>query len=192
MALTDILLDNLRLSLPGATDGIIQLEVKNMLDEFCRETLAWRETIEVELEPDEDEYTLTPPAGSIVVDVTDSYHPSYTATSVFTYGVLTLTPVPGLNDIADPLTVELALKPDLSLVQDLEDVVPDWMWGKYNDTFKNGTLYRMMQHVAKPWSNPQMAAYYRRLFFSDTVLVRRQIRGERQIDIYPWRYPRWA
>lgn len=74
MDVTSRLMNNLRVSLPGATDGAIRLAMWNVIDELCRTAGVWRDTISVQLTDGETEYPLTPPNGAEVVDILEITH----------------------------------------------------------------------------------------------------------------------
>jgi hypothetical protein len=73
-ALTDRLLNNLRIRLPGATDGAIRNEMWNALNELCREAGIWREVVEIQLNEGTTQYPITAPAGAEVVHILDVRH----------------------------------------------------------------------------------------------------------------------
>ena len=52
------LMDNLRIKLPGALDGVIQLEMFSALNEFFQNSNAWTEDIEFETVGNEQSYLL--------------------------------------------------------------------------------------------------------------------------------------
>lgn len=58
---TDRLMQTLRVEAPGAPDGIIQLQLFNVMDEFFRRTNAWRFANDVELKENVREYPLDLP-----------------------------------------------------------------------------------------------------------------------------------
>ena len=59
---TDRLMQTLRVHVPGATDGVIQLELFNVMDEFFRRTNAWRYEQEIDIKENTHEYALSLPA----------------------------------------------------------------------------------------------------------------------------------
>jgi hypothetical protein len=192
MALSDRLMDNLRVNLPGATDNAIRLELWNMLDDFCREALAWRETISVPLTAGQFDYVITP-AGTLIVQALSVDHATLDVTgAVFEIDTLTLAIAPTAGDAGTPAYVVSALTPDLSQGSDIENMIPADMWSKWHRAFQSGTLARMMAQAAKPYSNPQLAAYHQRCYQSDRAVARRSAATNDTVGAQLWRFPRFA
>ena len=63
----DRLMQTLRVEAPGATDGVIELQLFNVVDEFLRRTNAWTYDQEVALVDGVLEYPLSIPVGSTTV-----------------------------------------------------------------------------------------------------------------------------
>src|SRR5215218_4367129 len=103
MALSDRLMNDLQVKLPGATANAIQREIWNMLDDFCREGLAWRESIDVALTAGVSEYAITP-AGTDIVRVYNVDHASLDLTgTLYEFGTLVLSTTPSATDALSPL-----------------------------------------------------------------------------------------
>lgn len=66
---TDRLMQTLRVDLPGSGDELLQLQLFNVIDEFCRRTNAWRQETDITLEEGVVEYGLGIPADSAIVRV---------------------------------------------------------------------------------------------------------------------------
>jgi hypothetical protein len=192
MALSDRLMDNLRVNLPGATDNAIRLELWNMLDDFCREALAWRETIAVPLTIGQLDYVITP-LGTLIVQAMSVDHATLDVTgTTFEIDTLSLVNAPSAGDAATPAYVVAALTPDLSQGSDIENMIPADMWSKWHRAFVDGTLARMMAQFAKPYSNLQLAAYHQRSYRSDRAVARRSAATNDIVGAQLWRFPRFA
>src|SRR5215204_3104059 len=174
MALSDRLLNELQVKLVGSTVNLLRFEIWNMLDDFCREGLAWRETIDVILEADQPDYVITP-VGTDIVRVFSADHDTLDLTGItYDFGTVSLYTVPTADDVGTPLHVVTALAPALDQGADIENLIPADMWSKFHRTFVKGVLGLAMAQPAKPYSNPQLAAYYWRGYLSDRAVARRE------------------
>src|SRR3954463_3568163 len=98
MALSDRLINEVQFKCPGSTLNAIRMEVWNMIDDFCREGLAWRETIDVTLVAGNITYPITP-AGTNIVHVYSVEHPTLDLTGlVYEFDVITLETAPTAAD----------------------------------------------------------------------------------------------
>ena len=185
--------DTARLRLPGATDGVMQLEFMNVVQDFCVATSAWQDATDVKLEPNVTLYDLVPPDanGDIkrIVDVEnkDPQAPRFTA-SVWM-------PVPGVMQISylpqaeQDVIVWVALQPnELGCKQGLPSV-PDWFWTDYTQTLQDGLIGNMLVQPAKPYSNPAMGQFYLKRFVSGKSTARIQVDNGRRMGAQHWRYP---
>jgi hypothetical protein len=73
-ALSDRLMQTLRVHTPGATDDLLSLELFNAADEFFRRSSAWRHDDEITLEENVTEYGFNIPLDSTVVRVMGVTH----------------------------------------------------------------------------------------------------------------------
>lgn len=64
---TDRLLQTLRVRVPGVTDGLLEVELFNILDEFFRRTSAWRFESNIDLQQGVNEYGFGTPGNTVVV-----------------------------------------------------------------------------------------------------------------------------
>ena len=108
--------DTARLRLPGATDGVMQLEFMNTVQDFCVATSAWIDATDVELEPNVNLYDLVPPDANgdikriMYVENLDREAPRWTAPAWM--------PVPGVMQIGfvpqarQDIVVYVALQPN--------------------------------------------------------------------------------
>ena len=67
------LMDNLRIKLPAALDGVIQLELFNALDEFCRDSQTWVEDVPFVTELDVFDYDVTPTGHARIHQLVGAY-----------------------------------------------------------------------------------------------------------------------
>jgi hypothetical protein len=192
MANSDRLVNELQIKLVGSTLNMIRLEVWNMLDDFCREGLAWRETISVTPVVDQLDYVITP-AGTEIVRVYSVDHDTLDLTGVvYEFGTLSLQTAPTADDIAQPLYVATSLAPAITQGADIENMVPVDMWSKFHRTFVKGVLGLAMAQPAKPYSNPQLAAFYWRGYLSDRAVARREAETGGYRGAQLWSFPRFG
>lgn len=69
MDVMDRLTSTLRIRVPGIPEQALNLELFNTIDEFFRQTSAWRWASSVPLDPGLQQYPIFPPAGSDLVQV---------------------------------------------------------------------------------------------------------------------------
>jgi hypothetical protein len=192
MALTDRLMNDLRVRLPGATDAMIQREIWSLLNDFCREGLAWRENVEITLSGGVSTYAIAP-AGTEVVLIYGVSHPTMDLSgAVYSFGNLLLTNEPSGSDLLSSAFVDAALTPALTAGSDVEGLIPGDMWSEHHEAILNGVLGRMLAQPAKPYSNPALAAFYVKSYTIERAVVRRKVRTGGVMAPQTWRYPRWA
>ncbi len=185
-------MNDVQVKTPGSTVNAIRMEVWNMLDDFCREGLAWRETISVPLTAGVSEYVITP-AGTEIVRVYSVDHASLDLTGVlYDFGTLVFKTAPTASDAGAPAYVVAALAPAITQGADIENLVPSDMWSKHHRTFLKGTLGLMMSQAAKPYSNPQLAAFHWRGYLSDRAVARRGADTNDIPGAQIWAYPRFG
>lgn len=66
---SDRLMQTIKLEAPGVTDPMLQIQVFNVVDEFCRRTSAWRYREDVDLEVGLSEYQFSLPVDAAIVRV---------------------------------------------------------------------------------------------------------------------------
>ena len=185
--------DTARLRLPGATDGVMQLEFMNVVQEFCVTTSAWVDATDVRLEPNVNLYDLVPPDANgeikriVSVENADPQAPRWTSPAWM--------PVPGVMQIdfipqADQdIIVFVALQPsELGCKQNFPGV-PDWFWTDYTKTLQDGLIGNMLVQPAKPYSNPQMGQFYLKRFISGMSAARIQADNGRRLGGQHWVFP---
>jgi hypothetical protein len=192
MALNDRLFASLRTDLIGVTDPLLTSKLWEVIQTMCREGWLWRETIEVTLSADDSTYTLAP-AGAEVVHVISLDHETLDLyDSVYEFGVLTLGTAPTAGDAAEPLYVSTVLTPSLTAGEDVENLIPEDMWSEHFDLMRRGMLAEFLGMPAKPWTNPQLAAFYYRDFRGKLATARRKVEVGNVRGGQLWRFPKWA
>lgn len=192
MALTDRLMDNLRVKLPGAIDPSIKNELWNTVNDACRNGHLWRETVDVPLVEGDNTYYPTPD-GAEILHIFQISHPTLdVSNAVFDLGILVLTTLPRAADLEYPAFLNAALAPSLDAGADPENLIPADMWSEHFQLWLDGTLARMMAQPAKPYSNPALAAFHLRAYNGALAQARHKVRTGGIPGAQMWRYPRWA
>ena len=185
--------DTARLRLPGATDGVMQLEFMNVVQEFCVTTNAWVDATDVRLEPNVNLYDLVPPDANgdikriMYIETLDTEAPAWTAPAWM--------PAPGVMQIGfvpqapQDIVVFVALQPnELGCKQNFPGV-PDWFWTEYTKAITDGLIGNMLVQPAKPYSNPQMGQFYLKRFASGMSTARIQADNGRRYGGQHWTFP---
>jgi hypothetical protein len=186
----DRLMDNARVSLPSVLDAAIKLELFNVLEEFCKQSLVWREDIPVEVTPASKEYDATPSWGAVtqLISLVNSSGISVGCT-MEEPGFILLTNTPSTSE---ELTATVALTVVDPLKTDGYPEIPDWILTKYYLGLLDGVKGRLMSQPAKPYSNERLGIYHLRRFrdaianaYADAS--RKNLHGAQR-----WRFPRFA
>ncbi len=185
------MMDNLRIKLPAALDGVIQLEFYNALDEFFRDSQTWVEEVPFTTELDVLDYDVTPTGHARIhqlVGVTDSEGRAIAATMA----------LPGVVSLLSPFTTGNVLNAWISLAP-TDPVsntgypfVPDWLVERYRDTIEAGVLSKMMSQAAKPYSSERLAVYHMRRFRSGIASARTDAMRQNAYRGQAWRFPSFA
>ena len=188
----DILVNTVRARLPSALDGVVRLELQNVLKEFLNESNAYVDELTISVVAGTQSYQIDSFNGAInrLMALADSDNRPVacelvppTTTSPF-YSVK-------LRDkpsSATTLTAYIALTPDPSSRP--EDSVPDWLISKYREGFEDGVLARMMLQPAKPYSNLKLAEYHGRKYRRAVSQARNEALHAFKFRGQGWIYPR--
>ena len=185
--------DTARLRLPGATDGVMQLEFMNVVQEFCTTTSAWIDATDVHLEPNVNLYDLVPPDANgdikriMYVEDADPQAARWTAGAWMPApSVMQIDFVPATRQ---DIVVFVALQPnELGCKQGIPGA-PDWFYSDYTQTLTDGLIGNMLVQPAKPYSNPQMGQFYLKRFASGKSTARIQASNGRRFDAQRWSFP---
>lgn len=173
--------------LPGIHVSLVDLHLRMISIELCRDTQVWIETLDpIDVVANTATYALNTPAavddaaiamvkwawyGTRPITFStleelgqlSSYWPDDTANEPTNYtqqaqDTLTLYPKPLLASTG-ALKMKAALMPSLNATG-----IPDWIGQKYIQDIAFGTKAVLMAMFGKPWSNPDGSVYYRNLF----------------------------
>lgn len=191
MATADVnrLMDNLRISLPGAVDAALRLEVFNALNDFFQGSNIWREDIEVPITAGVTNYEITPTGPAVIVrliGVIDSNKLPVKAVLDLITGELALASAPSQTDT---YTAQVVLTVNDPLDREGYPVFPMWVLNLYQNDIISGVLGRMMMQPAKPYSNLPLAAAYTRSFQSAISAARAEANRRFTYRAQAWQFP---
>lgn len=191
MATADVnrLMDNLRISLPGAIDDALRMEVFNTLNDFFQGTNIWREDIEVEVAAGETHYEILPsgPANIVrLIGVIDHNKLPAKAVLDLITGELALAEAPSQSAT---YTAQVVLTVNDPLDREGYPVFPMWVLNLYQNDIISGVLGRMMSQPAKPYSNVQLAVAHSRAFNSAIATARMEANRRFTYRAQAWQFP---
>lgn len=181
------LLNNVAVKLPGASQAMIKSELYDVLREFFLDSSCWLQDIDVLVVPDTVDYDLVPDGGQIirlagVVDENGIPQPAimpevgrikfrnaYTDNHTFVATVV--------KSVAQPVGESgIPAFPDFVLT----------VWGYY---ILDGILGKMMNQIAKSYSNPKQAIYHLARFRDGISMARTAALRRNSFGTQAWGYP---
>lgn len=190
------LMDNARIKLPGALDGVLQMEMVNVLNEFLNGSNIWTEDIPFGVTPTSDTYLENPTAWTYTIVPTRGSINRLMAL-VTSDGL----PVPAGMEIpgdvvlgrqpseADTYTARVSLVLGDQMTKEGYPDFPQWLLSKYYADILDGLLGAMMGQLAKPYSNPQLAQYHMRRFRSAISQAKVEAQHQNVYRGQSWRFP---
>lgn len=94
-----------------------------------------------------------------------------------------------LPNVAETWVAEVSLTVSDPTDGDGIPFMPDWFVQKYQETFLDGLLSRVMVHPAKPYTNEKGAAFHGRKFLSGLGTARMEARHGSVYGAQRWAYP---
>jgi len=185
------ILDLARLRLPGALDGVIQLELSRVLDDLCDKTNAWVEQVAFQSVAGQYSYEIYTVQGDPIrlMNVVDDLDPAVARPwDVFMNypNVIQFRTAPS---VAKTFYANFSIMPD----DDFPVTVPTWFWSKYHSLILDGILGRMMSQIAKPYSSPANARIHTAAFNSGANQARVEMLRRYRFRGQGWMFPQgWA
>lgn len=169
----------------GCPDPTINQALLLTAIEFCRETKAWTEIQEpIPLEGGAFEYEMDAPTGALVQTVRDVWIGSRRLTPITMAGLqnvmpdwataqgsepshysmagelplLRVYPIPA-NTTGQALVVRASYVPKTNAT-----TLPDFLGQRHIEGVASGAKARLMAMPGTPWSNPELASYYRAMY----------------------------
>lgn len=148
------LLDTIQSRLPGVTLPMVELELWNAVDEFCLRSTYFRHRVWWRMEPGVNTIQLDPFSDKMDVAWVIEQH------GLYRYAV---EPPATLIDLEIPTAHRrghalMVLKPR-SLEAVKHGAIPH-LFRNFFEVILDGTLFRLFNLPAKPWSNPQLTQYH--------------------------------
>lgn len=205
-------LDYVLPQVPGATNEMALLEIKNTIIDFCEKSLILQTDLDpITTIPNISEYDLEPPSERLVVQIMkmwfkgvnldpraldEIYTPSAFNTRSgalveksdprFYYQkdarTFSVYPIPNVRDVAS-ITLRVALKPTRSAT-----TIDDLIYEEYAETIGHGAITRLALSPDKPYTNPNMAAARNALYLAGLNIARQRaqkgyVRASKQVRI---------
>lgn len=205
-------LDYVLPQVPGATNEMALLEIKNTIIDFCEKSLILQTDLDpITTIPTISDYDLEPPNNRLVVKIMkmwfkgvnldpraldEIYTPSPFNTNSgalversdprFYYQkdarTFSVYPIPNARDSL-AITLRVALKPTRSAT-----TIDDLIYEEYAETIGHGAITRLALSPDKPYSNPQLAAGRNALYISGLNVARQRaqdgyVRASKQVRI---------
>lgn len=184
--------DNATVALPGSLLGAIQMELFNVLDDFCRYTNVWQEWIDFSVNP-----STTAVNGSIDIVCTTGQIVRLLATvdanrkikaaDMLIPGTLRMREIPGSTETWTAI-VSKSVENKVSTAKNVPDA-PDWLLPQYRDAIFHGLLGKMMVHPAKPYTNAQMGSVHLRKFSQLMNQARTEVSHKNLYGANTWSFP---
>jgi hypothetical protein len=183
----DRLYDTIQSRLPGMTQPLIDLELHNVIEEFCRRSTYFREQIFWQMQPGISRLELSPYSLQMVTilviaqDGLLDYYIEPPATMVDRQ-VPTATRSGKALIVIKPKTLEFVKK----------GAAPD-LFTTWFEVMLDGVLFRLYGIPAKPWSSPQLASYHGTRWWQGVNRARDQAERLNSSQQSPFRmFPYWA
>ncbi len=182
------LMDQLRIRLPGALDGTIQLELFSVMKEFFQKSNCWTENIQMRVVTTRKSYEIVSFTSSLINRLNSVETPGGIS-------VAATMPEPGLIELLEypseeaTYTVNVALTVSDPVDREGYPDFPDWILQKYGNDIFDGVMGRMMSQLAKPYSQPQLAQYHMRRFTQATNNAGTEANHGNVYRGQNWRFP---
>lgn len=184
------LMDSARVRLPSAMEGVLKLELFQVLKEFTQRSNVWQETIGFEVSPEEVDYELTPENDAAInrlIYVTPADTPTVAIPATMsTPGVVRLLRMPSEAQLLSAVVALTVIDPtdEAGFPQ-----FPEGLLEKYFSGILDGVLSRMMSQPAKPYSSEKSAAVHGFRFRQATNLAKREAQAGNTFRVQTWRFP---
>jgi len=187
------LLDTVMSRLPGVTAPVVELELKNTLNEFFTRSTVWRDRLVMNIVEGIDEYEMVPNDA-----VSKILHILYADISEvpFRYHILqprtiVLKDTP-TRDLVNALNIVVTLTLDDSVCEDedCDSFIPDFIYDYFFEAVLDGVLGRFYSIASRPWSNAQLAVLHQTRFRQGWAQARVQANASYTRGFAPWRFPR--
>jgi hypothetical protein len=176
-----------KVSLLGASDAALKVQLFEVLQEFFDGSNAWQETLVVTVIPDTLNYPLYPVEGGRILRlfaVIDQNRVPQSATMPdigtvrFTYPYTQTQPMAVM--VVKTVTDPLACYPPY---------IPDWVLPTYGLALFHGLVGNMMMQPGASYSNPQQAMFHLQRFRDSIAHARVAMMKANTVGAQPWVFP---
>ncbi len=189
LAPTDVtqLLNRAKTMLVGVADPMLRTELFDVLSEFFNDSSSWTELITLNVNSTTTRYLLTPTEGQIirlesVLDGNLSRVPALMAD----VGTLILAHAPNATT---QYFVTVTKNVCLPNTKDMTPIGPDWVLPLWHVGILDGLLGKLMNQLAKPYSNTEKAAYHLKRFRDAIARARVSKQRANTRGTQAWRFP---
>lgn len=197
---------NIALSrLPGALPDVVQAELLEVIDEFCRRSTAWREMV-YSLDITAADRTVTPVIGAGTqaevigilrvyynqMRLTDYSHVPYETTADNAAGYTAQSDSPGVIVLSTIPTVSQTGVIDALVYAkpvDATAYLPTVLTDQFYDYILYGLLGRMYSHQSRPYTNDKLALAYTRQYTSAITTARSMANRGFTGNAQNWTFP---
>jgi hypothetical protein len=193
----DRLYSDIKISIPGAIDAVIQQEMYRTFEDFLIETNIWTEEIPFNVEPNKYTYVVTPSGNSGIVRLLMVFDPAQAwPEKRWTQQGIAFQPPNKINLMYSPSTETIWTAAVSKKIVDPQivhlPVIDDdytWIIDRYRDAFVHGTLGKLFMQPAKPYSNPQLAGFHRQNYIAKRGRARADVLHANVYGGQRWMYP---
>lgn len=209
------LLNQARVKLPGSSDAGIKHELYETLHEFFDTTNAWKQDVQIQVQPLIQAYNVSVGSGQIirlftVLDQNLIQQPAVLMAPSLpgppggsTAGPLSINTPPNPSTMADFMTLTLQLQysnPQIFAVSLITNVtlpndnsgipdMPDWTLAKFGRVILDGLLGKMMAQPSKSYTQDTLSQYHLRRFRDGMAMVRVAMIRSNSVGSQNWVYP---
>lgn len=175
--------DALQSTVPGVNTATMQMEAWNTIEDFCRQSTLWRETVEWVLPVGSREVDFNPVSAvglaTWVLDVQGLTSFSVTPPAILVDG--------GDTSLARSGFARVVLKPAR-----LNNSLPHFLVNEWFEAIVDGTKARLYGQPAKPYSAPALAEFHGKRNRSAIRQARDAANRYYRAGTSGWRFPQFA
>ncbi len=209
------LLNQARVKLPGSSDQGIKHELYEVLHEFFDTTNAWKQDVQIQVQPLIQAYNISVLSGQIirlftVLDQNLIQQPAVLMAPSLpgppggsTSGPTSINLPPNPSTMADFMTLSLQLQYSnpqtftASLITNVTQPndnhgipdMPDWTLAKFGRVILDGLLGKMMGQPSKSYTQDSLSVYHLKRFRDGMAMVRVAMTRSNSVGSQNWAFP---
>lgn len=198
----EMLMNNARVHLTGASDSGIKLELWNTISEFLKDSNSWIEHLRLPVTAGTQEYLVTPRKGGQVIRLEEVRDGNWFRINAAMPSIPTLTVYQPVQMTTPPVSESdttlggdkpwwLCIIKNIVLPQTKDElpIAPDFVLRRYNEAITSGVIGRMMMQPQKSYSNTTLAAFHLRKFRDGIVAARQEAWTQNLLGGQRWVFP---